>query len=57
MLSYLVIGVFSAVPGHEIKLKPEMDIHAVKIFAWIIKFCIFVLLPFKHSVKALGKRL
>lgn len=30
----------ATVPGHKIKLKPGMGMHAVKILAWIIKFCI-----------------
>lgn len=36
-----VFSTFPALPGNKIKLKVVMDGHAVKIFVWIIKFCVF----------------
>lgn len=36
-----VFSTFSTLPRNEIKLKEVMYMHAVKIFVWIIKFCIF----------------
>lgn len=53
--SQSVFSTFPALPTNKIKLKAVMDVRAVKIFVWLIKFCFFVLLPFKHLVKALGK--